>query len=306
MNDTPTLTIEDREISLFQRLAGLSQPCLILYSGLAAGRRFDLDDGASVIGRAADVQVRIEAIGISRRHAEVRVGADRTELRDLGSANHTFLNDCRLDAPAVLRDGDLIRVAHMVLRYHDRRSLDAALHERVYRLATVDVGTDVYNRRYMQEAVRSALLGARRGGTPLAVICIDMDEFKLVNDRYGHPAGDQVLKTSAALLRVALREPDVLGRWGGEEFAVLLKQTDAAHAAQIAERLRATIAAHRFELPLAQPDGAATHAVHRQTISLGVAQLEPSMLDEYDLLSAADRMLYAAKRAGRNCVFVAA
>lgn len=304
MNEAPTLALADREVSLFQCLAHLQQPCLILYSGPGAGQRFDLEEGVSLIGRSPSAAVRVEAIGISRRHAELCVAAEGVELRDLGSANHTYVNDRQLTGSVKLADGDLVRVANVVMRFHDRRSIDALLHDRIYRLATIDIGTEVYNRRYLQEAARLALGRARREGTPMALVCLDLDDFKSVNDRYGHPAGDRVLKECAAVVAAALRPDDVLGRWGGEEFAVLLKHTDADTAAKVAERLRAALAGHVFVIELQGPEGRRT-VQHRQTISLGVAALEPSMNDEFDLLAAADRMLYAAKRAGRNRVVVA-
>jgi len=302
MNEAPTLALADREVSLFQCLAHLQQPCLILYSGAAAGQRFDLDEGLSLIGRSPSAAVRVEAIGISRRHAELRVASDGVELRDLGSANFTYVNDVQVNGSVRLADGDLVRVANVVMRFHDRRSIDALLHDRIYRLATIDIGTEVYNRRYLQEAARLALVRARRDGLPLALVCLDLDDFKSVNDRWGHPAGDRVLKESAAVVSAALRPTDVLGRWGGEEFAVLLKDTDATAAAKVAERLRDAMASHVFVI---EPAGPRPAVHHRQTISLGVAEVEPSMTDEFDLLAAADRMLYAAKRAGRNRVVVA-
>lgn len=307
MIDSPTLALENREVSLFQSLAGSRQPCLILYSGSEAGRRFDLDEGNLVVGRAPEANVRVDALGISRRHAELRVSAETVEIRDLGSANYTYVNDVQVTAPMALHDGDLVRLANLVLRFHDRRSLDSLLHDRIYRLATVDIGTNVYNRRYLQEAARSALARARSSHEPLAMICLDMDGFKSVNDRYGHPAGDQVLRESAALVQAELRASDILGRWGGEEFAVLLKSTDATFATTVAERLRVAIAEHVFELtlPADDPTQAPERVQHRQTISLGVAMLDDSMSDEFDLIGAADRMLYAAKRAGRNRVVAA-
>lgn len=304
MNDTTTLALEKTEITLFQTLDGLRHPCLILFSGAESGRRFDLEPGRWILGRGGHVDVPVDSRGISRRHAALIVTPDGVELHDLGSANATFVNDMRVTAPVSLHDGDWVRLADVVFRFHERCSLDALLHDRMYRLATVDPGTGVFNRRHAQEALKLALAHARRAGAPLALVCCDLDHFKAVNDTYGHAAGDRVLKDSATLLRNELRAGDVIGRWGGEEFVVVARDTPAPHALALAERLRLALAGHPFELELA--DGPEVRRiVHRQTLSLGVALFDPAMRDEHDLLALADRRLYTAKRGGRNRVVAA-
>jgi diguanylate cyclase (GGDEF)-like protein len=300
MDEPTTLALDKGEVSLFQALDGLGSPCLILFSGDEPGRRFDLDLGERVIGRGADVDVAVDGPGISRRHAALTVTPDSVTLRDLGSANSTYVNHARVAAPVLLKDGDLVRLANVLFRFHDRRSLDALLHDRLYRLATVDPGTGVFNRRYTLEALKLELARARRSGQPLSLVCCDLDHFKVVNDSYGHSAGDVVLQDSAARLRAELRAGDVIGRWGGEEFLVLLRETGLEQACALAERLRATMADNRFALPPVAPG--ALPVMHRQTISLGVAVLDERVRDEGELLGIADRRLYAAKRSGRNRV----
>jgi two-component system, cell cycle response regulator len=301
MHDPTTLALDKSEVSLFQTLDGLSHPCLILYSGHEPGRRFDLECGHRLMGRGQTSDVPVDGQGISRRHAELTVTALAVEIRDLGSANGTYVNSQRLTVPVTLKDGDLVRLANVVFRFHDRRSLDALLHDRLYRMATVDPGTGVFNRRYTQEALKLEVSRARRTREPLALICADLDHFKTVNDTYGHAAGDLVLKECAARLRTQLRAGDVIGRWGGEEFVVLARNTSPDQALALAERLRASLADQGFELQ-ASEDGQALTVPYRQTLSLGVAMLQASMKDELDLMAAADRCMYAAKRLGRNRV----
>jgi len=130
------------------------------------------------------------------------------------------------------------------------------------------------------------------------VALIDIDHFKAVNDTHGHLAGDSVLRAVSDVLRDQLREYDVVGRFGGEEFVVLLPQTDEADALSIAERLRAHVAA----LSIPVQDGA---AYVRLTISIGVAALDAVGGEVTDLLAAADAALYFAKDAGRNRTHVA-
>lgn len=304
MNDATTLALDKTEITLFQTLDSLRHPCLILFSGPEPGRRHDLEPGLWILGRGSDVDIAVQGPGISRRHAALVVQPHVVELHDLGSANATHVNDVRVSAPVTLHDGDWVRLADVVLRFHERRSLDALAHDRMYRLATVDPGTGVHNRRHTHQALKLEVARTRRTGAPLAVICCDLDQFKAVNDTHGHAAGDQVLKESATLLRNELRAGDVIGRWGGEEFLIVAPHTTEAHALALAERLRLALAGHRFELESAD-GGAMRRVMHRQTLSLGVAVFDPAMRDEHDLLALADRRLYAAKRGGRNRVVAA-
>lgn len=300
MTEPLTIEVDRGDSSLFQNLNAGSLPCLILYSGPEAGRRFDLDRGLQVVGRGADAQVLVESPGISRRHAELQVGSNSVVvLRDLGSANRTHVNDRRIEGPVVLRDGDLLRLGNVVMRFHDQRSIDALLHDRIYRLATLDEGTGVFNRRHFQDTLKLEIRRARQTGGELSVICYDLDRFKAVNDGHGHAAGDVVLRASATLVQAALLPGQVLARVGGEEFAVLLPQCGLDTALATAESLRAAVAGHAFTLPGAR---GAPGVPHRQTISVGVASLCDAMSLGAELLEAADRQLYIAKNGGRNRV----
>lgn len=169
-------------------------------------------------------------------------------------------------------------------------ALDLELH----RDARTDALTGLNNRRAMEERGPLELKRAQRSGTPVSVILVDVDHFKNINDRFGHEAGDAVLRQAAGVLRSALRETDALGRWGGEEFIVVLTDTGVQTAGEVAERMRAAVAAARFE---GLPDGA--------TISLGVSTLltvrSPALAWD-SLIKEADSLLYQAKKAGRNRV----
>ena len=303
--DHSTLRLNKADVTLFQALGDMAQrrPSLVLYSGEHSGTRFPLLGPRLQLGRAPDCDICLESPGISRRHAELRTephpDGERAVLHDLGSSNGSYVNDQRLTAPAVLKDGDLVRLGNIVLKFYERHSLDALLHDRIYRLAIVDSGTEVYTKKYLLEAMEHEIKLARHSGRPLSVLCLDLDHFKAVNDRHGHNAGDLVLRGAAAAVQAAVRGSDILGRTGGEEFAVVLPDTDLHGAIDLAERVRRAVATATFELPLA---GSAQPLRHCQTASLGVAQFMPPMQTALDLLGAADTMLYAAKRGGRNCV----
>jgi diguanylate cyclase (GGDEF)-like protein len=171
---------------------------------------------------------------------------------------------------------------------------NAQLFTQMQQLAALDPLTAIPNRRHFYElAVREVERSARYGHT-LSAIMLDADHFKTINDTYGHIAGDQVLQTIAARCRGDLREVDMLARFGGEEFAVLLPETDRDQALQVARRLAACIA----DSPVVTDAGSLA-----VTISLGVASAPPGTLTTIEaLLNAADQALYRAKRAGRNQV----
>ena len=173
-----------------------------------------------------------------------------------------------------------------------RRELAQAL-EQIRELATRDELTGLPNRRYMLEMMRLEGLRVRRSHQPLLMAQLDLDHFKAVNDTHGHAGGDLALQAFARTVVASVRATDILARWGGEEFVLLMDNTMAEDGAQLLERVRAAVAA----MPVALPGGAALHL----TVSVGAAQLHT---DETPvaLLQRADAALYAAKRQGRDRV----
>ncbi|MBW2100798.1 MAG: sensor domain-containing diguanylate cyclase [Deltaproteobacteria bacterium] len=167
------------------------------------------------------------------------------------------------------------------------------MHEELKRLADTDGLTGLYNRRYLLEKLDREVCRARSYNRPLSLIMIDADYFKSVNDRYGHDVGDRVLRQIAGTCRNILRENDILGRVGGEEFAVILPGADLEKARQVAERLRSGVENNRLSIQNGEV---------RITISVGLAQLNSTALDTKNLMKQADTALYCAKRNGRNLV----
>lgn len=170
---------------------------------------------------------------------------------------------------------------------------NARLHDVVQRQAITDDLTGLVNRRRFVEALQAEIDRARRFGSPLTVVLADLDDFKLVNDHFGHHAGDIVLQSFADLMRAHVREVDVPGRIGGEEFAILLPETDAGGAARMAERMRHSLNA--FAVVISED------RTVRVTSSFGVAELHTEQ-DGDDLLRVADAALYRAKAQGKNRV----
>ena len=175
-------------------------------------------------------------------------------------------------------------------RYYVKRVEEAE--QRLRDLATTDALSGLWNRRHFLDCARAEVRRAQRHGQPLTVVLADIDHFKRVNDDHGHAAGDDVIRHVSAVLRAQLRAPDIVGRWGGEEFIMLLPQTDLAGAAMLCERLRRAVET--------TPCEHAQGAIH-VTMSFGVAVVDlDSALEES--AKQADAALYEAKHAGRNRV----
>jgi diguanylate cyclase (GGDEF)-like protein len=174
---------------------------------------------------------------------------------------------------------------------------NARLHEAAELLAISDGLTGLYNRRHCEERLVAEVARSERYETPLALILCDIDGFKAANDAHGHGFGDRVLEQFAAVLRAALRDTDVSGRWGGEEFLIVLPETDLAGAFDAAERIRTAFEATEFETDAGKSV--------RVTASFGVARFHPG-ISSRELVQAADEALYTAKREGKNQVVAAA
>jgi diguanylate cyclase (GGDEF)-like protein len=163
------------------------------------------------------------------------------------------------------------------------------MEEELRHLSVTDVLTNAYNRRYFTHKLEEEIERSKRADRKFSLIMLDIDCFKSINDRFGHNAGDLVLKSMAELIKNRIRKIDTLARWGGEEFIILLPDTTVKNAACLAEELRESIS--RMDIP----------GVGSVTASFGVAGYCPE--DTIDtLVNKADNMMYEAKAAGRNCV----
>jgi len=281
-----------------------------------------LDELASERGRLRDVISRFgEALGATHDADQLMRLIVETAMEATGAAGGVLVGTSgelvtagypdkgkkRIEVPlqaAEISFGSLIlfgddfeeedSVTAVSLAAHAVVALDnARLHRIVERQALVDGLTGLANRRQCEEVLASELARVERFGGPLAVVVADLDWFKDVNDRHGHPAGDAVLREFAVLLQETLRDIDLAGRWGGEEFLLILPGTDLAGGAQVAERIRAALAG-RFVLSV---DGTPIPV----TASFGVAATPPATTAA-ELFAAADAALYEAKRAGKNRV----
>ena len=255
------------------------------------GRRQILGSTDVTMGRGSENTVVLDADSVSRRHARIEKRANGWYVVDLNSTNGTYVNDEPVNEHRLMR-GDQVKVGDTILKFLSGSDVEAQYHETIYRMTIIDGLTGIHNKRSLIESLEREIPRAHRHERPLSVIIFDIDHFKKINDTFGHLAGDYVLKELATLARSRLRPDDVLGRYGGEEFLVILPETRLEGAAKIAEELRSIIEAHNFEFE---------DETIEVTVSAGTAQLHHGW-QLLPFIKHADERLYQAKRTGRNRV----
>ncbi len=274
-------------------------PYLLVLSGNSVGRVFKLSKGSFKLGRSVDAEIMIEDDGISRLHACITMlSATEVLIEDLDSTNGTFVDGDEI-LNAKLTEGQKIQLGtSTILKYSCSDTAEKQFVTKLYESATRDALTRAHNKAFLEDCLNREFAWHKRHNQPLTLILFDIDHFKEVNDSHGHTAGDQVLRALVLRCRRQLRTEDVFARWGGEEFACLLRQTTLVDASQFAERLRTCVENEPFEISV--ESGASSLPI---TISAGVAGFDPEVHEDADaLLETADQRLYRAKAAGRNLV----
>jgi diguanylate cyclase (GGDEF)-like protein len=271
------------------------RPCLTVLTGTSTGTIYKVTHGTHVIGRKENCEIRITDDGISRQHARVRCEGELVFVEDLGSRNGTYINGRRIEAPKQLHDGDKIQIGRTtVVRYALHDQLDESFHDNLLSSALRDPLTKLFNKRYLMDRLDSELKFAHRHETAVSILMLDLDHFKRINDSYGHLAGDAVLVHLAGVLTRAVRNEDVVARFGGEEIVIILRSISLELAMTLGERLRRTV-----ESQTVKHGDRSIEA----TVSIGVAGFPSTRAESVEqLIEAADKALYRAKHAGRNCV----
>jgi two-component system cell cycle response regulator len=286
-------TLDTRNSPVSLAATRLAKPCLVQLAGPYLGRKFPLDDDETLIGRDEDCSIVVELDSVSRRHCRLVSCEDGVAIADEGSTNGTFLNGTAVGGQTPLHTGDLIKVGSAIFKFLGvEGSIEAHYHDEMYRLTVVDSLTQLYNKRYATDFLEREASRSVRHRRPISLVLFDIDHFKAINDKRGHPAGDTVLRELAEVLKKRIRREECLARWGGEEFALVLPDVGEEQARFVADALRKLVAEHRF--------GAVKPL--RVTFSAGVAEFRRDDGSVQALIDAADRALYEAKRRGRNQV----
>lgn len=303
--------LDDNETVKLDRMrvasSSAKHPVLIVLQGDDLGASIPLEGKTMTIGRGTDCEVRLDDNLASRQHAALQsaAGGRIYSLHDLGSTNGTFVNGQLVEDPYALQDGDKIRVGRHVFKFAWLDEYESEFQMRIQQMIIRDDLTNLLTQRSffleLERNISRREAQADRG--QLCVLMMDLDHFKAVNDTYGHLVGSQTIKHVGEIIEASIRDSDVAGRYGGEEYIACLSNTAPEDALRIAERIRSAVELHEIHVTRKGSE-VRLHV----TISIGISSFPVDGTDPVDLIEKADLALYRAKTQGRNrvCVFDAA
>lgn len=277
------------------RVNGGGVPYVVVLAGDSVGKVIRLDPQRAMrAGRTRECEICFDCENISREHAVFELQKNgKTLIKDLGSTNGTIVNGKKIKS-ATLQDGDRICLGNVILRYSIKDDLEFDFQQELYHKATRDALTGAFNKRYFMEIFYKEFSFHKRQKMPLSLIILDVDDFKRLNDTYGHVNGDIVLKSLASELMSCMRHEDVFARFGGEEFVAIFRFTPRETALTITNKLLELIRSLQFSTPTVEFTTSAT---------FGVATLEEDNYESpEEMLMAADQKLYIGKSRGKNTV----
>jgi len=298
--DDETVVITQK-VNLNELRNSVLEPYLIHVSGKDAGLAHKLTETSHTIkiGRDPTADVVLDDTHVSRIHAEIEIkGTEEILLRDLNSTNGVFINGVKI-TERLLRDGDKILVGtRSYFKFCFQDSVDQNYQQNLFRAANIDNLTQCYNKKYFLDILNKEFSYTKRKSQPVSLLMVDIDYFKKINDTYGHMVGDTVLKSVGAFFLKNLRLENFACRYGGEEFAIILRNTPADEALRVAERLR---------LGIQQGHIKTKDKTINITISVGIATFTGNnFVTAEDFIHLADKHLYTAKSEGRNRTIAAA
>jgi diguanylate cyclase (GGDEF)-like protein len=268
--------------------------CLVVVKGAKAGDRILLNKDEITIGRTTNMDLCLEQNRVSRMHAVIqRVNEQQFILIDNNSTNGTLVNSKEIKK-AVLEDQDIITIGDSGLKFIAGNSPEQSYYNELYRQIHMDKVLRIYNKHYFLTRLDEEIRGCRRYDHELSLILFDVDHFKRLNDTYGHLAGDKALVQLAGLIKNSIRDTDILCRYGGEEFTIIMPHTNSLQAYVVAEHTRALIA----KTPVNHDSISIS-----MTISLGITSYKSTSTQPCTkelMIAQADKALYQAKQSGRN------
>ena len=272
-----------------------SFPCLIITSEEGLGTVCRITGPSMVIGSDGDAGLFLPMRGVDRQHAELNVDEAGVWLINARSDNLIIQNGTLLTELSTLQDGDRIELGSVSFKFRYFDEEDERYHAALRQLAIRDGLTELYNVRFFADALIKEHEYSFRKQSSLALLFMDIDHFKLVNDRFGHAYGDFVLKELAMLLTTKIRGYDLLARYGGEEFVFLVREETESSVQELAQRICKDVQNHVFN-----------HAGIRAKLTVSIGYFwwdgKDRNTTSEDLLRLADDNLYKAKDAGRNRV----
>lgn len=281
--------------------ADSAPPAIVVLMGPPGyqGKQYPITQSDIVIGRSVESQVYIDDRSLSRTHAKFVVVGNEVSIVDLGSTNKTMVNNVPLTplSAVTLKNNDQVKTGNVIFKFLERGSIETITTQAMYEKSQKDALTGAFSKGALLEKGPEAVKRAEVLNEPLSVVTFDIDHFKKINDNYGHPGGDYVLKQLCHIvISKLIRSNDYFARYGGEEFVLILNNTPLKVAGDVAERIRQTIESSEFvyegkKIPV--------------TISVGVAMKGPQDVDWAVLYDRADKALYQSKQGGRNLVTIA-
>lgn len=279
------------KIDLTEIKSAKGTPYLTVSIGKDMGMMVPIE-GTMSIGRNPESAIPLDDDLVSWSHCSVTNVDGIITLQDNNSRNGVFVDELRIEQ-CELNVGSNIQIGDTVMKLELLSEIDIEQRQSLYNRANVDLLTGAYNRHYFQENARQELSLSKRENTSLKVVMIDIDHFKKINDKYGHLAGDYILREVANIIRNSIRDYDLLCRYGGEEFILLLRGAiTLADTEKLCERIRLQIQDRNFEY---------RDITINLTISIGACyQEETKDLAIEDIILKADKALYQSKKRGRN------
>ncbi|MCP4217492.1 MAG: GGDEF domain-containing protein [bacterium] len=305
INDTDEITVIDKakkKSRLFppHKGAALTVNFTVIHGiKVDFGKHFHFSLRAIGIGRDKANSISLDDEKISKRHCEVSIvryrNLEQVIVKDLRSTNGTYVNG-ELVQQAVLQSGDKIGIGDTVLLLNYNDEIEDEYHSKLFNFAAIDALTGLYNRRYIVNELENHCRIARRNNRRFGLVVIDIDNFKSINSAFGHMGGDEYLKKLAFVVNRCLREQDICGRFGGEEFLIILPETALEGGIKLADRIRDQ---------LEKTEVVFNGKVIRTTISVGISQFGLHGEDSDTLFATADKALERAKKTGKNKVLAA-
>ena len=265
-----------------------------IISGPRTGLSFQIEPHTAItLGRSPDADIQIVDTGISRTHINTQFDGSSVIVEDLNSANGTYVNGTKLTGKIEIKNGDQVSIGvSTVLKFSLNNQLDTEYKDYVEEQLSKDTLTKAYNRKAFAHFLNSAFIAAKRDFSSVCLFMIDVDNFKTINDTYGHQVGDKILTHIADKLIQTVRSADIVCRYGGDEFAVVCPNISSLRGLQLAEQVRNNVEAMHFTIGDEKINA---------TLSIGVSNFPDNDIQcVSQFIAYADKAMYKAKRKGRN------